>query len=264
MATVNNFKIGADPEYYVINKEGNHVNIKAWTTKEAEVGWDHEGDVLEVKPRPSKYAYRVVRRIRKLLLQHEVSKKLIASGYRFRSCGYLKTPRRSLGVGGHIHFDIPYSQYPQKMKELLALKNITILLEKLDILPNRDSIYRHTYQVLEEIRNANDADRIEYRYMCSWLHSPVAALICLTAGKLAVAYPETVLSSSVESNISMNALAAWFEQFKGKDVDAARVVEKIFEPKLKLEAQLDVDLEDAWKSLKKIGGSEGHELGAAL
>jgi len=54
-----------------------------------------------------------------------------------------------------------------------------------------------------------------------------------------------------------------FERVKDKDIDAARVVEKIFEPKLKLEAQVDKDIQDTWKSLKKLGGVEG-ELSTAL
>ena len=47
--------------------------------------------------------------------------------------------------------------------------------------------------------------------------------------------------------------AELIEKFKGKDLDAARICESIFERKLKLEAQLDVDLQDSWKSLKYLG-----------
>ncbi len=232
-----------------IDKAGAHVNIKSFTTKNAEVAWDHEGDVLEVKPKPSKCAFRLVRRMRKLLLQHEVSKKLMETGYRFRSGGYIKTAKRSLGLGGHVHLDILYSKHTDAQTN--ALHNLTWALEKLDILPRQQSYYRHSYANVDAIRQANNADRLEYRFMCSWLHSPVTAQICLTAAKITAAHPELGIAHDI---VSMPILQAWFEKFKEKDVDACRVVEKIFEPKLPLEARLDVDLQESWKSLKSLGG----------
>jgi len=198
-----------------------------------------------------------------LLLKHEVSKKLMADGYKFRSGGYVHTDKRSVSLGGHVHFDIPYSNIPDPSIDtrLIALTNMTKYLEALDILPTEHSKYRHRYFQVEPVRRANDADRLEYRYMCSWLHSPLAALVCLTAAKITVANPELGL---VGTDVSMLLLQTWFEKFKNKDVDAARVVERIFEPKLKLEARLDLNLQDTWKSLKQLGGIEGHESGAAL
>jgi len=82
----------------------------------------------------------------------------------------------------------------------------------------------------------------------------------LTAGKLAAAQP----SSVVKVFDSVAELREWFEKFKTKDWDAARVVEKIFEPRLKLEARIDVDLEDSWKSLKRLGGIGSDEASSAL
>jgi len=244
LSTVNTFLIGADPEFIALDKNGSHVNVKPYTTKEAEVAWDHDGDVLEVKPRPSKFAFRLVRRMQRLLLNHEVSKKLTESGYKFRSGGYIKTAKRSLGLGGHIHFDIPYSRVSIESAKIVALNRFTCILEGLDILPKTESSYRHRYSGIEIIRCANESDRLEYRNMCSWLHSPVTAQLCLTGAKLAIVHPETV-------TLTMD-LRTWFESFKEKDRDAARVVEKIFEPKLKLEARLDLDLQDTWQSLKKL------------
>lgn len=248
MPTLNSFLIGADPEFIVVNRAGEHVNVKPYTTKEAEVAWDHEGDVMEVKPKPSKYAFRLVRRMRKLLLQHEVSKKLTTSGFKFRSGGYLKTKTRSLGLGGHIHFDVPFKEGPRT----IALYNLTAFLENLDILPKTHSRYRHDYQVIEPIRPSNDGTRLEFRHMCSWLHSPIAAQVCLTAAKITATYPELGLVGEA----SIPKLQSWFEKWKTRDSDVARVVEKIFEPKLPLEARLDLDLQDTWKSLKQLGGVE--------
>jgi len=266
MSTVNTFKIRADPEFIAVDKAGTHINVKPYTVKEAEVAWDHDGDVLEVKPKPSRFAFRIVRRIQRLLLKHEVSQKLMASGYKFRGGGYIKTVRRSLGLGGHIHFDLPYTK-PVNAGDAVfyarieALNKMTGYLEGLDILPKVHSSYRHRYAEIETVRKAGDADRLEYRYMCSWLHSPIAAYLCLTAAKITAAHPESCI---VGDNISMDNLKAWFERFKEKDVDAARVVERIFEPKLNLEARLDLDLQSTWKSLKQLGGIEGHESVSAL
>lgn len=262
MSTVNTFKIGADPEFIAVDKAGSHVNIKGYTTAEAEVAFDHSGDVLEVKPNPSKFAFRLVRRMQRLLLKHEVSKKLMEAGYKFRSGGFVKTHSRSVSLGGHIHFDIPYSSISDPLADarLIALTKMASYLEALDILPVEHSKYRHRYFKVEPVRKANNADRLEFRYMCSWLHSPLAAQICLTAAKITAMYPELGLVGDA----SMPLLQAWFEKFKSKDVDAARVVEKIFEPKLKLEARLDLNLQDTWKSLKQLGGIEGHESVSAL
>jgi len=73
----------------------------------------------------------------------------------------------------------------------------------------------------------------------------------LTAAKITATHPELGIG---DNDISVPILRAWFEKFKEKDVDACRVVEKIFEPKLPLEARLDVDLQESWKSLKSLGG----------
>jgi len=259
MIAINPFKIGADPEFYAITKSGDHHNIKGYTTKEAaDVAFDHNGDVLEVKPAPSKYAFRVVRRIKKLLLEHQTTTRMLSQGLRFRAGGRVTTATRNLGLGGHIHIDIPFDKDWQP--QFNALHLIRQSLEDFDILPQKDSKYRNQYQHIDPVRKANDANRLEYRSMCSWLHSPVAAQLCLTAGKLAAAQP----SSVVKVFDSVAELRGWFEKFKTKDWDAARVVEKIFEPKLKLEARIDVDLEDSWKSLKRLGGIGSDESSSAL
>lgn len=92
--------------------------------------------------------------------------------------------------------------------------------------------------------------------MCSWLYSPVTTLLCTTAAKLIAVNPKVELNG-------LAGLKLLFEQYKSKDIDAARVVEKIFEPKLKLEARVDLDIKDTWKSLKSLGGVE-NAVGSAL
>lgn len=273
MRTVNTFKIGADPEYIALDKAGQHFNVKAYTNKEKEVGWDHSGDVLEVRPQPSRCTYRLIRRIRKLLLEHEVSKTLIKDGIRFRSGAYLRIPRKVITLGGHVHFDIPFSAHssyvgdnidlayllPENKNRIKRLNELTKLLEQLDILPQIESQQRHgycnnNYSGPLSVRCGNKDNHLEYRAMASWLHSPIAALVCLTAAKLAAAHPEVDINENLKK---------YFEFFKSKDTDAARVYEKIFERKLKLEAQLDVDLQDSWKSIKHLRGVED-EISSAL
>ncbi len=274
MKTVNQFKIGADPEYIALDKAGLHFNVKGYTTEDKEVAYDHNGDVLEVKPMPSRYAFRLVRRIRKLLLEHEVSKKLIQEGLKFRGGAYFKIPRRVITMGGHIHFDIPFAVENAGVGDNVStfyllegnkirvkrLNEFTKLVESLDILPKVEAEQRHNYcnnnySGSMAVRCGNKDNHLEYRAMASWLHSPVAALICLTGGKLAASHPEIEIDTD---------LWRYFDKFKGKDTDVARVCEKIFERKLKLEARLDVNLLDNWKSIKHLGGLEGDAISSAL
>jgi len=273
--TLNTFLIGADPEYVALNK-GEVVNVKAYTTKEApDVALDHNGDVLEIKPKPTKSSFRLVRRMRKLLLLHAVSKQLINAGYQFRGGAHIRTPKRLLTLGGHIHFDIPcgtdgyrnssipIEALPKANQEIVrALDALTIMLESLDILPKEDCLHRRSYGQLDygklsAVRGADLDNHFEYRSMCSWLYSPVTTMICVTAAKLVAASPAIMKTESL-------TLRVLFETFKSKDIDAARVVEKIFEPKLKLEARVDLDIQDTWKSLKKLGGIEGHAVSSTL
>jgi len=272
---VNTFLIGADPEYIALDKAGTLVNVAAYTTKDAlEVALDHGGDVLEIKPKPSKSTFRLLRRMRKLLLMHSVSKGLIGAGYLFRGGAHYKSPRRLITLGGHIHFDIPAGtnefrnqniplEYLTKenQERVKALDALTILLEDLDILPKEDCQHRRRYGQLDygklsSVRGADKDNHFEYRSMCSWLYSPVTTLLCTTAAKLIAVNPKVELNG-------LAGLKLLFEQYKSKDIDAARVVEKIFEPKLKLEARVDLDIKDTWKSLKSLGGVE-NAVGSAL
>ncbi len=276
MNLVNSFLVGADPEYIAIDKAGLLINVAGYTTKDnPDVALDHNGDVLEIKPKPSKSTFRLVRRMRKLLLLHQVSKELIGAGLRLRGGAHYRTPKRMITLGGHIHFNIPCSTADyrnqtipiailskENQERVKALDALTVLLEDLNILPKEDSHHRRRYGQgdygkLSAVRGADKDEHFEYRSMCSWLYSPVSTMICLTAAKLVATHPD------IKMTTSMAALRLLFETFKEKDVDAARVVEKIFEPKLKLEAQVEKDIQETWKSLKKLGGVE-NAVGTAL
>jgi len=277
---VNSFLIGADPEYIALDKAGTLINVGQYTTKDApDVALDHNGDVLEIKPKPSKSTFRLLRRMQKLLLIHKISKDLIGAGYRLRGGAHYKTPKRMITLGGHIHFDIPCGtnqfknqsipmEYLSKdnQERVKALDALTILLEDLDILPREDCLHRRRYGQLDygklsAVRGADVDNHFEYRSMCSWLYSPISTMICLTAAKIVSVYPKSMLElANPDKSITLRNL---FERVKDKDIDAARVIEKIFEPKLKLEAKVDKDIQDTWKSLKKLGGVEG-ELSTAL
>jgi len=131
----------------------------------------------------------------------------------------------------------------------------------LDILPKEACHHRRRYGQLDygklsSVRGADKDNHFEYRSMCSWLYSPVTTLLCTTAAKLIAVNPKVELNG-------LAGLKLLFEQYKSKDIDAARVVEKIFEPKLKLEARVDLDIKDTWKSLKSLGGVE-NAVGSAL
>ena len=227
---------------------------------------------------PSRYAFRLVRRIRRLLLEHKVSKELLRDRLKFRGGAYFKIPRRVITMGGHIHFNVPFADNitvrdyglignldphfnllsKENQKRVKALDRLTRLLEFMDILPQTESSQRHRaangdWGKYSAIRCGNKHNHLEYRSMCSWLHSPVATLICLTGAKLVAAHPEIEIEEDLKK---------YFEKFRNKDIDAARVCERIFEPKLKLEARIDLNIQDTWKSLRQLGGVG--EIGSAL
>lgn len=264
--TINKFKIGADPEFYAL-KKGVHFNVRQYTTKECPtVGWDHRGDILEVKPEPSKSSMRLVRRMRKLLFEDPVSKAIIREGCTFRSGAYVRTENRTVTLGGHVHIDKPFASaevyrlqpgencpsacsLPENKPIVEALDAYTKKLEDEGVLPRDEAIYRRRYGQADaaafgSVRCGNASNHLEYRAMCSWLHSPVAALLALTGAKVLATHPDSLKGQT---------LVKFFEQFKGQDVDVDRVLEKVFEHKLPIEAKLDVDLQDSWRSLQKLG-----------
>ena len=276
MKLLNSFLIGADPEFVAYKKGSmlNLLNLGFPPPNTPTMKFDHAGDVLELNPSPARSSFRLIRNIRKDLVESGYTKMLLSKGVRLRAGAYIKTNLRDLGLGGHIHFDIPFCTHKEygllssRDKDVLqltpsdsakrlsdTLDSLVNYLEKLDILPDKGSTYRRThcnYGNFGEIRCSNQGNRVEYRTMCSWLHSPIAAMICLTAAKLVAASPY-LATEHLTANVSEIKLRKFFESASPFDSDAARIVERIYEKDVKPQVEPDADLVVSWKSLSVLG-----------
>lgn len=250
-AVINSFKIGCDPEFVALNALGQLVIANAMNTKE--IGHDHNGRVVELRPEPAKGAYALVKRLQGLLNDKRLQALKAA---KFRAGA---TPIAGTVLGGHIHFDVsPYEIDPAGLgtpskkhaERVAALDAVTKVVEHLDILPHaectqrrRNTDYGH-YSDVRAKRDERGRSHFEYRTMASWLLDPKVAFLCLTAAKLAAADPAGALDA-LKGVTSFGGFTRWIERYKNKDANADRLLAKIRELK---SVQIDptVDIRERW------------------
>src|SRR5262245_52158139 len=68
---VNNWLIGCDPEFVVLGDRGGVVNVEGTLPHNGEAGWDHSGDVIEIRPEPAHGTYKLLQRMQKIILHNE-------------------------------------------------------------------------------------------------------------------------------------------------------------------------------------------------
>lgn len=270
---LNSFKLGADPEWVLLDKNG--VLVVSDLPHDGQIGHDHGGRVLEIRPTPSRSCRRLMQNMQKLLTAPQLAK---WQAPRWRAGGVaIHAPARQEPLGGHIHFDLPfnanyhglnghnlqyhlqnaarnYAQPATWMEEQMeAVKRadatikgcdrITEELEALDILPQKEAIQRrrtgHGYGALGDVRESNG--HLEYRTPVSWLFNPRTAYFCLVAYKLAAAEPKSI--PPLKGN--WPSLLGWFKQFASKDDDAARISEKCDSLK-SIQGDPDCDFKSLW------------------
>lgn len=255
MAFVNNFLVGADPEFVVmeppavINAQKLHpTNLRP---KEAFFGWDHAGFVVEPHPTPDISVRKVVQNIKRCLDGLSVpfgNQKWRAGAYIAGSNNGLLTGRRNIGLGGHVHLDFPEPSAAQ----IRAFDSIYATLLNLEILPPAESASRLDitgYGRVSDVRFEHG--HMEYRSLCSWLFSRKAAMLSMTAIKLAAVDPR----SCAKAFTSKVDFKNWFETFADKDDDAKWIIEKpYFEGDLT--ARPDRDMKSIWA----VDPEKGKEL----
>src|ERR1043166_7580364 len=100
----NEFMIGCDPEFVVLGSDGTHKNVNGLIGKRGEIGWDHDGNVVELRPKPAKSAFTLLKHLRGILREANS-----LHPFKHRAGAYLEFPQKKISLGGHIHFDLPFT-----------------------------------------------------------------------------------------------------------------------------------------------------------
>lgn len=259
---INTFRVGCDPEFILLDKEGKTVNANLYFPPHGPIGYDHGGRVAEFRPDPARGIYALVRKIQGLVNSSAMTKvnaKLRAGAMCNHDC-----------LGGHVHFG--FNAFEEKppagagiwsggtfnargAQVTKALDTLTKKLEHLDILPKNESAARRAsaqgqgnhYGEYGDVRDCNG--HMEYRTMASWLYDPKVAFLCLTAAKLAAADPEGS-HATLKNCDSFRDLTDWIETYKSEDLNAARISEKLVGKGHKnIQVDPTVDFRERWREL---------------
>lgn len=250
---INSFQIGCDPEFVALGADGRLISAAALDT--AEIGHDHNGRVVELRPAPAKGAFALVKRLQGLINNDRL--KTLHGVAKFRAGAH---PIAGTVVGGHIHVDVsPYAEGTMDfntahVSRVRAMDTVTRLLEHLDILPKtecnlrrRNTQYGHFGDVRVKLNKDGRKYHTEYRTMASWLYDPKVAFLCLTAAKIAAADPVGTFDALTRIT-SFSGLISWLERYKNKDANASRVLERIPDQKA-VTVDPDVDFRERWERL---------------
>lgn len=162
---INDFRIGADPEFIMTDSENVlhpwHDDEEEVTLPAGEVGPDHGGYVAELRPRPARSTYGLVKRIGTILNSNALGKH---RNYRWLGgpvqivqtpddcdcccrahceCGFDEDnlTNYTQALGGHIHLDIRAND-PRWDSVVDALDEQHQLFEKLELYPSNDCALR--------------------------------------------------------------------------------------------------------------------------
>lgn len=243
---VNKFLVGCDPEFAMVDNEGKAVNLNTVLRAQGEVGYDHGGYVGELRPKPARGAYTLIKHLR-ALISGDTFRSL--PGAKARAGAYFqeKGDRGRVDLGGHVHFGFKYDE--EWATKLDALDHLTRRLEALDILPQKESEARRRgpYGRFGDFRLAGDLnERVEYRTMASWLHDPKVAFACLTLSKMA-AYDPATCKAMLGRFHDFKPLVQWVEAFAAKDDNARRLSENLLSKGVKgLQADPEADFRERW------------------
>lgn len=216
---VNHFKLGADPEFVFMNKNGEveyatHLGLKAGLA----IGADNNGRLAELRPKPSKFALKVVASLYAELLflvqtMPEINKyTLYASPFAGKDA-----------LGGHVHFG---RWKKTRVAEVAALDMSMILLEQAgtfdwarqkERLRNQNGIYGKYGDFRVQ------GHGYEYRTYPSYLGEAKYAHLYITLAKLAVHNPKlftNVNAKHINHNTAMDIIFNILSYYKDLDDDA--------------------------------------------
>lgn len=239
MPLLNDFLLGADPEFIIINNGHMQAYINP-VERYAPWGIDHSGWVIEPHPKPELSVRALISNLHVSLNDFAT----VAPAGKWRAGAYFHCPERNITMGGHVHIDKPAASQDQ----VLAMDKFTEHMEALDLLPSEECATRRGsghYGRMGDIRT--ERGRWEYRTFASWLFSQRITKLCLTGAKLCVVDPAAageVLGARTTASVAK--LKAYFERFRHKDEDVDWLLSgKIFDKALKIKP--DRDLREVWK-----------------
>lgn len=225
---MNTFRVGCDPEFAAIDGRGHIVNVSTTFGHFGPIGWDHSGNIIEIRPEPAMGTFALTRRLQKLVGDASLQK-----FDKLRAGAYFEDGLTRYTFGGHVHIGMAPEMTAGgavsiKLRQRVdACDAATVLLEHLDILPEKECQLRRgtPYGKLSNIRikglPTDNNYHWEYRVMPSWLHDPKVAYLCMTAVKLAAADPERALEM-LKGATSFKGLQAWIESCMKEDPNAVR------------------------------------------
>jgi hypothetical protein len=244
MPLLNDFKLGADPEFAIIAEDGHAVSFRGRVPPYSPWGLDHGSFVIEPHPKPSSSVKELIKNLKISINDFAMA---APEGNKWNATPYINTMERPLMLGGHVHIDQP----GYKANQLPAMDFFANYLEQLDILPKAACVGRRNggYGRNSDVRLEHG--HFEYRTLPSWLFSQRVAKLCLTGTKLAYCAPDTVVESlGTLATASNLRLKRFFEIFKNKDADADWLLNSgMFDKKLSVRS--DRDLRDVWKVTPK-------------
>ena len=238
MPLLNNFLLGADPEFAIL-EDGHLRQFQGAVDRYAPWGLDHGNWVMELHPKPEFSVRQMIANLKVSFNDFAIAAPL----GKWRAGARVAAPERVVTLGGHVHVDQPSCSGSQAA----ALDLFTQHLERLDILPRVECEERRTshYGRYGDIRVEHG--HFEYRTFPSWLFSQRVTKLCFTGTKLAIidpTGPAETLGSPDRASIPL--LKSFFERFQHRDDDVDWLLaSSLFERKLNVRP--DRDLRDVWK-----------------
>lgn len=239
--------LGCDPEFAAY-LGSNRVNFASLVGQDGKLGWDHSGEVGELRPPPARFARTLLRRMRNIMqtAPEQLRSATWRSGAIAKRIPEPAEDRNAFScLGGHVHLGVDF-RLCSLAPITKGLDTFTNSLFKLDMLPEKENkIRQRAYGRPGDMRKDYKGGQpvIEYRTMCSWLFDPRVALIALEGARLTTAEPEFAVKKLTTP--SHTNLHDFFAAFKKQSKDAAYIAEVIL-PKLG-KLQFDKDVQDAWE-----------------
>lgn len=182
------FTLGADPEFYLTNSNGKFVpgykcSANYSLKNKDQLNIDGDQYYFEVRPKPSKCPMQLVKNIKKCLEDISTLEARNKCNWFANNTYRFSDNEERFTFGGHIHFGINIYNKMDILKVLdvfLGLPIVSIMDSKSVI--NRVNISHGLYGNLSCFRSYKDK-RFEYRMLPTWLSSPALSELTLCLAK---------------------------------------------------------------------------------